>query len=217
MPEDIKQLKKLPPEERLKRLQKYKQERETELKEADELIKKSSGEVEQKKKLVEKIPIPQLASENDERLSAEEREMFVVHRQTVRHEIASTPKKNEKKEQLEETVERERPKPVVEQPQYGMRPIREMYSEAAAIYQAVEQRGYITPQEMTKVGEIYTETQQKERANYQPQPQDVPLADRLHDLTERMQGIYRTQKERASKIRHGYSNEADDEPQYRTR
>jgi len=218
MPEDIKQLKKMPPEERLKRLQKYKQERESELKEADELIKKSSGEVEQKKNLIEKIPIPQLASEDDEQLSAEEREMFAVHRQTVRRDSEQTPKKQEKKEEhLEETVERERPKPIAEQPQYGMRPIRDMYNEAAAIYQAVEQRGYITSQEMTKVGEIYTETQQKERANYRPQPQDMPLADRLHDLTERMQGIYRTQKERVSKIRHGYNNETDDEPQYRTR
>src|SRR3989338_5250192 len=112
MPEDIKQLKKMPPEERLKRLQKYKQERESELKEADELIKKSSGEVEQKKKLIEKkpnkiikksrgkveqkknliekIPIPQLASEDEEQLSAEEREMFAVHRQTVRRDRKST-------------------------------------------------------------------------------------------------------------------------------
>lgn len=215
MADDMKQLKRLPAEERLRRLRKYKQERERELKEAQELITKSSGELEEKKKLMENIPIPQLASEGDEQLTTEEREMFSVHRQTVRHATKETKVPQRKVEPLEETVEREQPRQVAEQPQYGMRPIRDIYSEAAAIYQAVEQRGYITTQEMAQVGKIYTETRQKELADYRPNQQDKPLQERLHDLTERMQGIYRAQKERLSKIRHSYS--AGDEPEYRAR
>ena len=217
MPEDINQFKKLPAEERLQKLKQFKKKREDELSEAQLLIKKSADELQRKKAFEEKIPIPQLASDDEQAFSGEERDIFQAHRQRIQRKEPEA-QQRKKEEPLEEVVEKEKPKPAPDQAEYtlpGMRPVREMYQEAAAINQAVEQRGYITRQEMAIIAEIYTETQQKEHAHYKPSTQDKPVAERLHERIERLQGIYRAQKERGDKVKHGYSDEGDDEPTYR--
>ena len=109
MAEDIDKAKKLPPNERLRKLRQIAKQRENEMKEAQDLIKQSSNEILGEKRLLEeKIPIPQVASEHENILTNEELDIFETHRQKVRQkeETATIP---QRQEELEETVEKEKP------------------------------------------------------------------------------------------------------------
>lgn len=114
--ENIEDLKKLPPEQRLKKLKELAEKRKQEIEEAQRLMKASEEELTQTKRLEEKIPIPQIAAEAMEALETEEeREMFRTHRDIKGKEKPKppTPKptKGEREEEktLEETVEKEAP------------------------------------------------------------------------------------------------------------
>ena len=74
---EIKDIKKLSPEERIKKLKELEEQRKKEIEEAHKLLKTSEDEVEEKRKLKENIPIPQLTSVDVGSLfSKEEKDLF---------------------------------------------------------------------------------------------------------------------------------------------
>jgi len=74
-------LKKLPPEERLKKLKELEQKKKQEIDEAQKLIKESETEITEQRKWKEKVPIPQVAVEDSQSMSVEEKQMIGAHHQ----------------------------------------------------------------------------------------------------------------------------------------
>ena len=216
MPEDIENLKKISPEERLKKLKEYSEKREKEIKEAHELIKKSEDEIDRKKKFEEKIPIPQLITDEGETLATgEEREMFKVHRFKGERKGERKTKSQVQEETLESTVEQEPVrKEISRAAQYeavqeaSMRPIHEMYSELTAIYERAQTHGYITREDMARVGITYAAVMQKEESGYTaPEREKEALTERIN----RLQGMYKSQPKGTERQRHAYSFEGNEQ------
>ena len=107
MTTDLKEIKKLSPEERIKRLKKIEEENKKEINEAEKLIKDSIREINIQEEIKD-LPIPQIKAVDIESLfSPEEKEVFATKRYEnarqshVEEETAEIP--------LEETVEQEKP------------------------------------------------------------------------------------------------------------
>jgi len=125
--DEIEKLKRLPPDERIRRLRELEEKNEREIDKAQKLIKESAVEMEEKEEQIKQIPIPQLkAVDISELFSGEEKQMFA----TKRYE--EVPK--EEKKILEETVAAEEPKLTEEQKieaerQYQIRQLEEVPTE----------------------------------------------------------------------------------------
>ena len=75
---DIDELKKLSPEERIKRLKELESAKRKELDEAEKLMKESVGEMEKAEEIRQKMPVPQMkAVDIDSLFTQEEKEIYV--------------------------------------------------------------------------------------------------------------------------------------------
>jgi len=154
----LKEIKKLSPEERIKRLKKIEEENKKEINEAEKIIKDSIREIDVKEKIKD-LPIPQIKAVDIESLfSPEEKEVFAAKRYKdlrVRHveeETAEIP--------LEETVEQEKPEITKEEleahRQYQIlanklrrEPTENVVQELENIYQQAREGTGITGEQMT--------------------------------------------------------------------
>jgi hypothetical protein len=145
------ELKKLSPEERIKRLKELQEQDKKEIEEAQKLIKESEEQAEAEEELKRKIPVPQLKSVDIESLfTPEEKELFKTKRylEGKKQEKAEEPKEKP----LEQTVFEEAPKKIpdeiLETKQYGMElsksPASALRERAENIYQQFKQTGEIT-------------------------------------------------------------------------
>ncbi len=166
------ELKKLPPEERIKKLRELEKQRKKEIEEAQQKIRESEDELQEHRKWIEKVPIPEVAQEELEGLGEEGKELLKVHK--------GLKEKNDKKESivpqsssksssstspsrpsLEETLEQEIAilPPGAQDVEYGIKaaaerevaysplrqkPMTEIYQEATQLKQAVQEKGYIS-------------------------------------------------------------------------
>ena len=106
-------LKKLPPEERIKRLKELEQKRKKEIEDAQTQIRESEQELSARKRWVEKVPIPEVIKEDLEGLSEEGKQLLKVHKgKAVEKKEVEEEKKPSvprgKASALEETVAREK-------------------------------------------------------------------------------------------------------------
>lgn len=104
------ELKRLSPQERIRKLKELEEERKKEIEEAEKLIKESNVEIEEERKELERIPIPQLKAVDIQGLfTVEEKEMFKVKRFIDEEKIESLEEELKEKEEkrLEETVKEE--------------------------------------------------------------------------------------------------------------
>ncbi|RLG24347.1 hypothetical protein DRN85_07790 [Methanosarcinales archaeon] len=152
---NLKEIKKLSPEERIKKLKKIEKENKKEINEAEKLIKDSVKEINVKEEIRD-LPIPQIKAVDIESLFApEEKEVFAAKRyenirqRNVEEETAEIP--------LEETVEQEKPKITEEeleaQRQYQIlelrrEPTENVVQELENIYQQVRETGGVTGEQM---------------------------------------------------------------------
>lgn len=186
---DIDDIKKLSPEERIKRLKKLEEDRRKEIEEAENLVRQSEAEIEAGEKLREQIPIPQVtAADIGELSSHEEKQLFATKRyedSRVRSEESQekAEKKPGKKPELEEMVWKEAPKLTEEQ--------------------LAEQRSYgeHLAQQMTVSqisGEIYSINQQAGEIGYMSQElqerKTAMVYAALEKARERDEGSYRPAK-----------------------
>ncbi|MBU3941489.1 MAG: hypothetical protein KKF74_01100 [Nanoarchaeota archaeon] len=155
----LNEIKKLSPEERIKRLKKIEEENKKEINEAEKIINDSIREINVKEEIRD-LPIPQIKAVNIESLfSSEEKEVFAVKRYKdlrVRHveeETAEIP--------LEETVEKEKPKATKEElaahTQYQVltnelrrEPTENVVQELENIYHQAREGTGITGEQMTR-------------------------------------------------------------------
>src|SRR3989344_5962264 len=110
MASELDDVKKLPPEERIKKLKELTEKHRKEIEDAQKLAKQSEEESNEIKKELDQIPIPQLkAVDIDDLFSPEAQQMFATKRFTEvkssRHKEAEEAQKQEKA--LEERIQEE--------------------------------------------------------------------------------------------------------------
>lgn len=218
MPDDIENIKKLPAEERLKKLKEFSKKREEEIKAAQDLMKKSESELTGEKETEEKIPIPQMISDRIETLaSEEERSMFKTHRQMARREEKQ--EKTQKRPTIEETIEEEAQQQRITPAQIdymrieeaSRRPVHEFYSEIAQIKTNVEQQGYISLQQTARVEYITQAIEIKERSGYKPEHEAVREATLTQKMGAQLQNMYKAQSNAPEKLKSGYQFTEDED------
>jgi len=160
MPEE--DLKKLPPEERIKRLKELEQKKKKEIEDAQKQIKESEKELSEKVKTKQKVPIPEVAVENLKNLSDAEKDIVKQHRGFTEkkkddEEISDKTSKPKRKENLEDTLGGEKA-PRVSEHQFGdyiarlsQQPVKDLYAEMSRINHAVADKGYINAAEERRV------------------------------------------------------------------
>lgn len=125
---EIEELKKLRPEERIRRLKELEKKRREEIEKAEEMIRSSQHELRVEEELRD-IPIPQVKAVNIEQLfGAEEKQVFKTKRFVTEEavEVAPTPtttqtrQREERERSLEETVSREATQGEGAGPVYGL-------------------------------------------------------------------------------------------------
>ncbi|MBI2112680.1 hypothetical protein HYT52_04050 [Candidatus Woesearchaeota archaeon] len=182
------EMKRLPPEERIKKLKELEKKKKEEIEEAQKGIKDSESELRERRKWVEKVPIPEFAREDLENLSEDAQRILQQHRGISRERETFKEKDSEKKEKsekssrrsasaLEETVDKEKVKlpQGALQTEYGTpgmafavsyKPMSQMdimgiSKEVKTIYQAVEERGYMTGLEQKRVSYALSEVERR--------------------------------------------------------
>lgn len=182
------ELKNLHPEDRIKKMKELEEARKKEIEEARKIIRESEEEITERKKLAEKFPIPQAAQEDMEGLSDEGQDIVkMIKKVRKKNEEAKEETGGagaEKKETLEEALEKEAPKGPVLGVQYGspgtaslmdqqtahyirelsQRPVETLQKEATYLAKSFEEKGYMTWNEQKRAQQIYEATNLKERA-----------------------------------------------------
>lgn len=132
----LEELKKLPPEERIKKLKEIEERDKKEIEEASKLIKDSEGEIEHEQKIKEQIPIPQLKAIDISSLFTEdEKQMYAtkhyLNSKKSNLELEKTVQDEQKK--VEEMNEQERDK------FFHKLPTENLYAIRKDIYEQAEQ------------------------------------------------------------------------------
>jgi len=140
---DLTDLKKLSPEERVKKLKEIEERSRKEIEEAQKLMGESIREIEIEQGIKEKMPIPQLAAVDiDSLFTIEEKDMFKTNRFVS---AKKEPIVAEKKEFLDELIEKEKPQDVKEtHKQYGQA-FDEMNKDIISAYQGGDHGGRDDP------------------------------------------------------------------------
>ncbi|MBU1204480.1 MAG: hypothetical protein KKE93_01065 [Nanoarchaeota archaeon] len=167
----LNEIKKLSPEERIKKLKGIKEKNKKEINEAEKLIKDSIREINIQEEIKD-LPIPQIKAVDIESLfSPEEKEVFATKRYEnarqshVEEETAEMP--------LEETVEKEKPDITKEeleaQKQYQIlelrrEPTENVVQEIENVYRQVRETGGVTGEQMTRAyaANVIAEERQRE-------------------------------------------------------
>ena len=172
------ELKGLRPEERLKKLKQLEEEKKKEIEEAHKLLVETEKELTDQRKWVEKVPIPQVAQETTEGLSAEGKQVLKAHKgvkEKKQEEEPETPKSTKeesgRKPSLEEALLKETPT----MPSLGMRnveyaipgaqgavpggmeykplgqlPTAVLYQEMSSLKKSIDEKGYISRDDTRK-------------------------------------------------------------------
>lgn len=206
------EIKKLPPEERIKKLKELEEKRKKEIEEAHQIIRQSEDEIKERRKWAEKVPIPQVASEDFKSLSAEEKEIVRTHRgikdkdrKGFEEEVEESARKRKKESELEEiTREQARQQPANEreallQSQYltqlSQQPARDIYQEMMQISQRVEDKGYISREEERRIEYLNTAMEKKmediESGRYSFTSAVGEMASTARSVAEKMRDLYR--------------------------
>lgn len=156
---DLKEIKKLSPEERIKRLKKIEEENKKEINEAEKLIKDSIREINIQEEIKD-LPIPQIKAVDIESLfSPEEKEVFAAKRY---ENIRQRPAEEETTEtSLEKTVEQEKPEVTKEElaahTQYQVlanelrrEPTENVMQRVEGIYNQIRETGEITREQINE-------------------------------------------------------------------
>ncbi|MBN2112265.1 hypothetical protein JW707_04150 [Candidatus Woesearchaeota archaeon] len=172
---EIDEIKKLSPEERIKRLKKLEGERRKEIEEAEKLMKESVVELEREEKIKQEIPVPQMkAVDIGELFTQEEREVFATKRyqdsklKSHPEEKVSSKKKTEEST-LEEAVWKEQKnlsqEQLEQQRQYGEQLAAEQPTQLYEMAKELKNEFYETGQvDQAKLYALDVATRKKDEA-----------------------------------------------------
>jgi len=173
-------LKKLPPEERIKRLKEMEKKKKQEIEEGQKVIKDSEEEITGRRKWLDKVPVPEVAKEDLEGLSDEGKVLVQLHKSLKKSEEKVEAERKELSphkavSELEETVGRE----AISTSRGGNvnydlpgrniglsyeaqpRSMVEISKELKDIYQRAMERGYVTLEEGRQVGKNLYDVEKK--------------------------------------------------------
>lgn len=167
MAEDIEDVKKLSPEERIRKLREIAKRDEEEIRKAHDMIKASEGELEEQEKSKKQIPIPQLKSVDVGTLfgrGTQEDLMFKTKRfkGTIRGEVEEEEGAVVEGGELEEAVAKETPTQAAREEaarqQYMQQlvraPTQQLSERMMNIYEGAMDKGYVSKAEMQEVSAI---------------------------------------------------------------
>ncbi|MCK4588900.1 MAG: hypothetical protein KAT77_00525 [Nanoarchaeota archaeon] len=196
MPDEMKDIKKLSPEERLKRLKELEEKSKKEIAEAQKMIKQSEGEIEEKKKFEEKVPIPQLIAEEERTLESQEAvEMFEAQREISGRpgeKAAAKPGKSLEEQLKSEHIEK-----------LAMKPALQLKDMMADIYKRAEAHGGQMTQE--ERGEVYSINKAEQDKIYAMQDGQYP-EDQMAGALENISATFAMGKH----LRQMYEAKGDD-------
>ena len=205
MPDDLKNLS---PEERIIRLKEIEKKKKEEIAEAQNLLKESEQELSDQDELKRKVPIPQVAADQEEGLSADEKEILAAHKGISKKEQKVEVKGSEEEQDtgkkdssLEETVLREKREIPLEllESEYTFRlsqqPMANLYLEIREINQNVGDKGYITAEESRKIEYLSAATEKKlediEAGKYSLTEQVAEAALLTRSIGESLKNMYK--------------------------
>ena len=204
----IAELKKLPPEERLVQLKKLEEKRKKEIETAQKLMQESEKELKTTRELEEKISIPRIAASGGEEFlqSEEERQIFRVVRGDMRKkgelEKEDKPKKEKSLEEDLEQVSLKQKEGEAARADYvnrmSQRPIGDLYQEMSGLRRDAEERGYVTPEHMRRIGYLNEAAQQKmddiRVGRYQPGEEGLRETTLIQKVGDSLQRLYQSGK-----------------------
>ncbi len=178
-------IKKLNPEDRVKKLKEIADKKKKEIEEAQKEIREAEGEMSEKRKEKEKVPIPEVAKEEVDGLSETAQAILKEQRGISKKSAAEEKKSDEEKSSkgqkndskelsLEDTVAQEKVSRFAANVDYSQqlsqKPMANLYQEMTTIYKAVEDKGYINPAEQQRVQYLTSAVEKKleavEAGNY---------------------------------------------------
>jgi hypothetical protein len=207
------ELKDLPPEERIKILKKLEKEKKKEIEEAEKAIKSSQEELTERRKWVDKVPIPQMSRDDFGGMSLDETKVQESHKGKKK----AVEKKDENNEKslkdflsgdgnesglgLEELArEHVELPPEVMNSQYALQlsqqPMQSLYHEITGIKEAVEDKGYISAEEEKRVNYLASAVEKKVEAGEDGKysfTEDVAKAANLtRAISANLRGMYKS-------------------------
>ncbi len=218
-------------------MKKLEEEKKKEIQEAEEQIQESEEELTDRRRWVEKVPIPQVAQEDLEGLGEEGKQVVKVHRgkkqEQSKEEEASTPLFRSKREEklLEETIKEEalRFRPVAAEyklpqevaapmqnteyvAQLSYTPAEQLQQRMETVYNSVEKRGYMTWQEQQFVQETMSALERKteaaESGKYSMSEQAAEAAMVTRSVASKLlHNMYKGQKDK-EQTRHSWYKSA---------
>jgi hypothetical protein len=157
---EIDDIKKLSPEERIKRLKKLEEEKRKEIEEAEKLMKQTAGELDEAESIRQKVPVPQMqAVDIDQLFTKEEKQVFATKRyqesKLNEEEPEEKPQKPDEKtleDEIAGAPEGMTPADAEAQKQYGeklaMEKPNELYNIAKDAYNEFKETGQIDQAKM---------------------------------------------------------------------
>jgi hypothetical protein len=208
-------LRNLPPEERIKILKKLEEEKKKEIIEAEKAIKESQDELTERKKWEDKVPIPQMSKDDFSGMSLDEAKVQEAHK-GKKSKFSNSKEKGTKEKSLKEVLtpklsseevsledlarEHVELPPEVMNSQYAMQlsqqPMENLYHEISGIKSAVEDKGYISPEEEKRVNYLASAVEKKVEAGEDGKysfTEDVAKAANLtRAISANLRGLYKS-------------------------
>jgi len=175
--DDLKNIKGLSPEERIERLKKLTEKNKKEIEEAQRMLVSSEEEIEDKKKELSHVPIPQIKSISiDTLFGKEEKQIYDTSRFTKTEAEGA-----EEEKRLEDNIEDELPKLTEKQieqaEKLSMQPAKKLYNMVKNLYKDVKENGELSEDDMEKAGSIMYAIKMKEedisQGNYKRTSEEV--------------------------------------------
>src|SRR3989344_5018328 len=202
----VNDLKKLSPEERIKKLKELEEQKKKE-------IKNAQGELNEKRKVKEKVPIPEFAKEDLEWLSEEGKQILSVQKGIKKEVFNDNFNDNEENKQsgkkisreeisLEETLSKEKTELQQMQVKYELqlshKTMGDLYSEMVNIHKRVEEKGYVNQEEQKRVQYLSSAVEQKleavEEGNYSLSQELERTVSTVKQLSEGLRGMYKSNR-----------------------
>ncbi len=205
--EQMKELKSISPEERLRKLKEIEEKNRKEIEAAQKLMKDTEAELKEQNELREKIPIPQVTAGTIEQLqTAEEKAMFVRVRQisgrqkeeTSETEAAPAQEESESLETITAAAPALENLPAAAQEyvlNLSQQPFQALYQEMRTFHEAAAERGYLSADQMSRITYLGIALEQKvaaiETGQYKtPSEEIAEKTSAIQQWREDMQRMY---------------------------
>jgi hypothetical protein len=217
---------------RLEKLKKLKREREKEIAEAQEAIKETEQELNQEKEWIEKVPIPQVAMDSLQNLSAEEKQILKTHR-GLKEEIKekdsgdkkediSSKTKQQTNSELEDSIQNEEVTQEMMQAanmlgqgsnldyinQLSQEPVANLYNEAKSLYETAKDKGYLSAEENRRMAYISSAMEQKltdvDAGDYSLTQEMAKAASVTQQIAESAGTMYKSEQGKGENVNDAY-------------